>query len=247
MVRVNQPLSSDHSQPGDAFTATLERPIVVDGVVVAQRGQIVGGSVAEARKAGRAEGLSRLAVQLTDLTLVDGQQLPVKSQLIAHSSPSSSGRDAGAIIGTTAVGAAVGAMADGGFGAGVGAAAGLVAGAVGVLLTRGYPTVITPEEVLTFRIEAPVTFSTERTAQAFRFVNPNDYEQPNNLQAHAPRPGPPPPPPYGYYAPYYGYYPGWSYPYPYPYYGPAFGFYWGPGFYYGHGGYGHGYYHGGHH
>src|SRR5690349_15007845 len=31
-VRVNQPLSSDHNQVGDFFTATLAEPIVVDGV-----------------------------------------------------------------------------------------------------------------------------------------------------------------------------------------------------------------------
>ena len=33
-VRVNQVLSSDRNQAGDAFAATLVRPIVVDGVVV---------------------------------------------------------------------------------------------------------------------------------------------------------------------------------------------------------------------
>ena len=38
-VRVNQELSSDHNQQGDLFTASLAQPIVVDGIVVAQRGQ----------------------------------------------------------------------------------------------------------------------------------------------------------------------------------------------------------------
>src|SRR5712692_9802944 len=76
-VRVNQPLSSDRNQPGDAFSATLVRPIVVDGVVVAQRGETVGGRVSEAQKAGRVEGTSRLAIQLTDLTLADGAPVPI--------------------------------------------------------------------------------------------------------------------------------------------------------------------------
>jgi len=44
-VRVNEILSSDRSMVGDAFTATLTKPIVVDGVVVAQRGQNVTGRV----------------------------------------------------------------------------------------------------------------------------------------------------------------------------------------------------------
>ena len=60
-VRINQPLSSDRNQAGDAFSATLVRPIVVDGVVVADRGQTLGGKVTEAKKAGRVEGTSRLA------------------------------------------------------------------------------------------------------------------------------------------------------------------------------------------
>src|ERR1044071_6607427 len=38
-VRVNDKLSSDKNQPGDFFTATLEQPLVANGVVVAQRGQ----------------------------------------------------------------------------------------------------------------------------------------------------------------------------------------------------------------
>ncbi|MDQ6698881.1 MAG: hypothetical protein M3Z36_01695, partial [Acidobacteriota bacterium] len=123
-VRVNQPLSSDRNLPGDAFSATLARPVVVDGVVVAQRGQTLGGRIAEAHKAGRIEGVSRLGIQLTDLTLVDGQQLPIQSQLISRSGPTSVDPDAGAIAGTAAVGAAIGAAANYGVGAGVGAAAG---------------------------------------------------------------------------------------------------------------------------
>ena len=32
-VRINQPLSSDRNQPGDAFAASLARPLVVDGIM----------------------------------------------------------------------------------------------------------------------------------------------------------------------------------------------------------------------
>src|SRR5215831_2759053 len=42
-VRADQPLSSDHNQLGDRFTATLNQPIIADGRVVARRGQTVGG------------------------------------------------------------------------------------------------------------------------------------------------------------------------------------------------------------
>ena len=156
-VRINQPLSSDRNQVGDAFSATLVKPLVVDGVILAERGQTIGGRVSEAQKAGRVEGTSRLGVQLTELTLADGQQVPIQTQLISHSAGTSVGRDVGAVAGTTAAGAAVGAAADWGRGAAIGAGAGAAVGIIGVLLTRGHPTILYPESVLTFRIEAPVT------------------------------------------------------------------------------------------
>src|SRR5581483_9373367 len=187
-VRINQPLSSDRNQPGDAFAASLARPLVVDGIVVAQTGQMVGGHVVEAQKAGRVTGTSRLKLQLTDLTLVDGQQLPIQSQMVTRSGPTSEGRDAGAIAGTTAVGAAAGAAADWGRGAAIGAGAGAAAGIIGVLLTRGAPTVVYPESVLTFRVEAPVTIATDRAPQAFRYVAPEDYDRANQQVAQQ---GPP--------------------------------------------------------
>ncbi len=123
-VRINQALSSDRNHEGDAFTATLVRPIVIDGFVVAQPGQVIAGRVAEAKKAGEVKGVSHLAVQLTDLTLVDGQQVPVQSSLVTRAGPTSQGRDAAAIGTTTAVGAGIGAVAAGGPGAAIGAGAG---------------------------------------------------------------------------------------------------------------------------
>jgi hypothetical protein len=240
-VRVDQMLSSDRNQAGDGFSATLTRPLVADGVVVAQRGQILGGRVADAQKAGRVTGVSRLAVQLTDLTLVDGQQVPIETELTRLTGPTSKARDAGAIAGTTATGAAVGAAADLGKGAAIGAGAGAIAGTVGVLLTRGHATVIYPESVLTFRLSEPITISTDRAPQAFRYVDTNEYNRASNAQ------GPPPtgpgwnckgygwPPPTATAPPYY-YYP--YYPYPW---GASLGLWYGPGFFYGRLHYGRGY------
>jgi hypothetical protein len=233
-VRINEPLSSDRNQPGDAFSASLVKPLVVDGVVLAERGQTIGGRVSEAKKAGRVEGTSRLGVQLTELTMADGQQIPIQSQLISRSGGTSVGRDVGAVAGTTAVGAAVGAAADWGRGAAIGAGAGAAVGIIGVLLTRGHPTIIYPESVLTFQLKAPVTVSTARAPQAFRYVEPTDYERPYyedrpRQSACAGYGCAPAPYPYPYYGGYYGY------PY---YYGPGLGFYYGPSFFWGRGYYG---------
>ncbi len=230
MVRTTEPLSSDHNQPGDGFTAVLQQPLVVDGIVIARRGQTVVGTVTEATKAGRAKGVSHLGVEIGQLTLVDGQQIPVRTNLLDRRGNTSLGRDAAVIGVTTGVGAAVGGAVAEGVGAGVGAAAGAVLGTAGVLLTRGQPTVIYPETLLTFRLAAPVPVSTERSEQAFQPVTQQDYEGNNQMRQRQPsmyaRPGygsyPPPPP---YYAPYYA----GGYPY---YYGSPF---------YGYGGYGYGF------
>ena len=232
-VRTNQWLSSDRNQQGDTFTATLEQPLVVDGFVVAPRGSTVMGRVTEAKKAGRVEGTSRLGVEITGLTLVDGQQVSIQSQMINRNGQTSVGRDAAAIGGTTALGAIVGAGAAGGRGAAIGAGAGAAAGIIGVLLTRGRPTVIYPETPMTFQVTAPVMISTEHAPQAYQPVN---AQQPYLSQQRQPAPyraAGPAPAPYGYgYG--YGYPAPYAYGYPYPYYGgfgvvigPRYGFYGG--------------------
>jgi len=223
-VRMSQGLSSDRNQQGDLFTATLAEPIVVDGVVVAQRGQTIVGRVAEAKKAGRVEGTSRLGLQLTGITLADGTQASVQSSLVNRNGQTSVGNDVAAVGTTTAVGAAIGAAADWGRGAAIGAGAGAAAGLIGVLLTRGRPTVVYPETLLTFRLDTPVTVNTTHAPYAYRYVGPEDYNRPVESRVMQPRPGPRPyyePYPYPYYAPYYGY--GYGYGYP-GYWGPGFGF-----------------------
>jgi len=211
-VRTSDWLSSDRNKTGDEFIATLAQPIVVDGWVVMRRNQNIIGHVTDAKRAGRVSGVSKLQLDLSQLTLVDGQLVPVQTTLLNASAGTSNGRDAAAIGVTTGTGAAIGAAAAGGPGAAIGAGAGFVASVAGVLLTRGKPTIIPPEDVLTFRLETPVTISTVRSNVAFRPVNSEDYAQ----SKPAPRPRlvrPYPPPPYGYYAYPYG-------PYPYPaYYG----------------------------
>ncbi|SPE30743.1 conserved exported hypothetical protein [Candidatus Sulfopaludibacter sp. SbA3] len=236
-VRINQPLSSDHNQVGDTFSATLMQPLVAEGVVVAQRGQTVYGRVAVAEKAHSGKD-SKLGLELTSVTLADGTQEPIQSQLVAQQGPKTPGSvEAGTIVGTTAVGAAVGGIAAGGTGAGIGAGAGAAAGIIGVLMTHNHETRIYPESVLSFQVMSPVTVSTANAPQAFRFVGPEDYDRPTMQYSTRPGgPAPAPAPGYyygpGYYPPYYGY--GYGYPY-----------YWGPSVVIG-GGWGGGWgYHGG--
>lgn len=134
-IRVDEPLSSDHNHPEDFFTATLVQPLVANGFVVARRGQIIGCRVTEAVKGGRGKGRSRLALEISEISLVDGQQLPVKTQSISRNAK-----------------------------------------------------VVSPEMVLTFRLEAPLSISTERSAGAFQPVTREDYEQQPTLYRRGPQP-----------------------------------------------------------
>jgi hypothetical protein len=252
-VRVNQMLSSAKNQPGDTFTASLVQPLVVGGVVVAEPGQTVGGRVITAEKH-HSDRPARLGVALTDLTLVDGQHLPLNTQFVSvQGGTTPRGQEVGTVAATTGVGAAIGAIAGWGTGAAIGAGAGAAAGLIGVLVTHNHASVLYPEQVLTFKLETPMTISTANSAQAFRYVQPNEYDRPTYANSNGGQvyqsAAPPPPVVYNSY-PYYGGGWGWGYPY---YWGPSFAFYggyWGgrwyprgyyPRSYYGFGGYRGGY------
>lgn len=229
-VRVNQWLSSDRNQVGDTFYATLVQPLIVDGVVVARKGSTVVGRVSEVRKS-HVDGTSRLGLQLTSLSLVDGQQVTVQSAVVDRNGTTRpNGQSTGTVVGTTAVGAGIGAIAGGGIGAGIGAGIGLIAGSAGVLLTRGRPTEVYPESMVSFRLDAPVAISTTQSAAAFHYAGQEDYGMnPQGRMAGPPRPVGPMGAAYGAYP---GAYPGYGYAapypyYPYPYYSP---YYYGPGF-----------------
>jgi len=207
LIRMNDFLSSDRNQLGDQFTAVLEQPVVVNGWVVARRGQVLMGQVKAAQKAGRVKGVSQLGLELTDLTVVDGRQVPILTELWKGSAGTSQGQDAATITGTTGFGALIGAAADWGRGAAIGAGVGAAAGIGAVLLTRGRPTEIFPEAPLSFRLVDPVKVDTTASQQAFLPVTQRDFDG-DRGEHHRPRLAAGYPPPYGpcgYYRPCYLY------------------------------------------
>src|SRR6202166_4602251 len=116
-VRVDDWISSDHNVTGDSFSAVLDQPIVVGGWVVARRGQAQTGRVSLVKKGEHGGGASQVGLDLPELTLVDGQQLPLQTQLFQTSAGNSHGQDAAVIGTTTGVGAVIGAIAGRGTGA----------------------------------------------------------------------------------------------------------------------------------
>lgn len=233
-VRISQWLSSDRNHPGDTFSAILDQPIVVHGWVVARRGQTVMGRVDVAQKASEGNGVSRLGIEVTEVTLVDGEPLAVSTQMQqAPPSPASQeppGRNVATVATTTVLGTIVGGAIGGGQGAAIGAGLGATAGLAAVLYTRGRPTALAPETLLSFRLAAPLTISTEEGQVAFRPVSQGDYRDEDAYATPRRGPGPGYPPPSYYYG--YGYCGPWGWNcYPGPYLGWGVGVWgFGPGF-----------------
>lgn len=156
VVRTAAALSTKDAKDGEGFRATLEKPLVVDGVTIAARGAEVEGVVVESDPGGRVKGVAQIGIALRSLQTAAGK---VEIQTGAHvaEAKSSVKKDVtrGAIM--TGVGAAIGAIAGGGKGAAVGAGVGAGAGTATAVATRGEPAVIPAESVLTFRLKQPVT------------------------------------------------------------------------------------------
>ena len=156
-VRINDALSTKTNHAGDAFSATLDQPLVVDGFVIADRSARVQGRIAEAEQAGRVKGLARLSLELTEIDTSDGQKIAIHTAGFDKTGPQSKGEDAGKIGFGAVLGTLIGAAAGGGKGAAIGAATGGGAGTGLVLATRGKPAEIKAETLMSFKLDQPVT------------------------------------------------------------------------------------------
>lgn len=161
-ARLADTLASDKVKAGDSFTATLDRPLAVDGLVIAERGARVTGRVVEAVESGRVRGVASLAIQLVELTTSDGQRVAIQTDPFRKEADSTRKEDAAKVGGGAGLGAVIGAIAGGGKGAAIGAAIGGAAGAGTVAATRGKPAVLPSETRIDFRVSQPVTVTERR-------------------------------------------------------------------------------------
>jgi hypothetical protein len=160
-VRIGEKLSSARNQVGDIFLATLTQPLVIDDLVIAERGARVEGRVVDITPAGRVKGVAHLGISVVRLATADGQNIRIRTEPFVKDGPTSTGTDAAKIGAGAAIGAIIGALTGGGKGAGIGAGAGGGAGTGDVLLTRGKPAEIPVETRVSFKVQDSVTI-TER-------------------------------------------------------------------------------------
>ncbi|HXN48849.1 MAG TPA: hypothetical protein VN893_19520, partial [Bryobacteraceae bacterium] len=156
-VRLADSLSSSKNHAGDAFSATLDQPLVVDGFAVAERGAHIEGRVIDTGQNGK-----DLALQLIKLHTSDGQDVPITTERVTRQGSADTGKQTGEKVGAGAVlGAVIGAIAGGGKGAAIGAGAGGAAGGGVAAATHRKATELPVETRLSFRLAQPVKL-TER-------------------------------------------------------------------------------------
>jgi hypothetical protein len=161
-VRLGETISTERNRQGDSFVATLDEPLVIDGLVIAEKGSRASGRVVDTVEAGRVKGLAHLSLELASLMTSDGQKVELRTARFEKEGPASKAEDAQKIGIGAAIGATIGAMAGGGKGAAIGAASGGAAGGGVVAATRGKPAVLPAETKISFRVEQPVTITERR-------------------------------------------------------------------------------------
>jgi len=150
-VRTVYEVDASQGQAGEPFQASLQEPIVVDGVVVAAKEADVYGRVVEAKQSGTFAGRSQLRLELTGIVM-NGHTVRVVTGDYGVIGKSRGASTAKRTIEGAALGAAIGAVADGGQGAAIGAAAGAGAGAASEIVTQGDQVRIPSETLIDFTL-----------------------------------------------------------------------------------------------
>jgi hypothetical protein len=154
-VRLGQTVGSKVSAAGQAFSATLAKPVEVGGQPALPAGATLSGTVVDAQPLGHFAGGARLALRLTSIT-VNGASQPIKTSELVRVIKGKGKRTGIMAGGGAALGAIIGGIAGGGKGAAIGALAGGGAGTAGGAMTGNKEIVFPAESVLSFKLEQPL-------------------------------------------------------------------------------------------
>jgi len=175
-VRITEGLSSQTAQQGETIHGVLAADIITSNMIAIPRGARVTGTVVDAKDATHFSGSSRLAIALTSVD-VNGQTVPVSTTPYAQEGKGRGKNTALKTGGGAALGAIIGALAGGGKGAAIGAASGGGLGAGVNAVTRGEQVKIPAETLINFKLQAPVSVQTSRSAGGSNVPTYNDDSQ----------------------------------------------------------------------
>ncbi len=157
VVRTNESIDSRTAQPGQTFSAVVDRDVTdITGAATIPKGS--NATLVLERVSGGGVGSPELAVGLQSVT-VNGRRYLVTAPSVEKGSGRGIGRNkrtAEMVGGGGALGAVIGAIAGGGKGAIIGAIAGAAAGGTAQVLTKGKEVHVPAETVLTYKMSQPV-------------------------------------------------------------------------------------------
>jgi len=134
-VVLDQAVGSKISTPGQAFSATVQSPVEVDGLVAIPKGSRASGIVKDAKPAGRFKGAATLSLTLTSVT-VKNEDYNIATSAPSEASKGKGKRTAALVGGGAGGGALIGGLAGGGKGALIGGLIGAAAGTGGAWAYR---------------------------------------------------------------------------------------------------------------
>jgi hypothetical protein len=155
-VRLASAVGSKLSAKGDHFSATVARPVEINGKVIVPTGAEALGRVVEAVPQGRFKGAAELRLVLETVTL-NKDSYDVQTSSVNRYQKGKGKRTATFIGGGAGGGALIGGLAGGGKGALIGAALGAGAGTAGAAYTGEKEIVLPAESALSFTLTEPVT------------------------------------------------------------------------------------------
>jgi hypothetical protein len=148
------PLNSATNKVEDAVEATLESPVVVDGVEVLPAGARASGVVSSVVPAGKVKGRASLSVKFNELRVKE-ETYPIGARF-GMTAPSTKKEDAMKIGIPAAGGAIIGAIIGGKKGAAVGATVGGGGGTAAVLMTPGQEIGLSSGTTISVAVDGPV-------------------------------------------------------------------------------------------
>jgi hypothetical protein len=154
-VVLDQAVGSKISTPGQAFSATVQSPIEVDGRLAIPKGSRASGIVKDAKPAGRFKGGAGLSLTLTSVT-VKNEDYNITTTAPSEASKGKGKRTAAMVGGGAGGGALIGGLAGGGKGALIGGLIGAAAGTGGAGLTGNRDITLAAETQLTFKLVEPL-------------------------------------------------------------------------------------------
>jgi hypothetical protein len=154
-ISLGSSIGSKLSKPGDTFTGSVAKDVLVGNAVAIRQGATVSGTVADAKPLGKFKGGAVLEVRL-DSVQIHGADVPVQAAARSFSEKGKGKRTVVLTGGGAALGGIIGALAGGGKGAAIGAAAGAGAGAGGSALTGNKEIVLPAESDLSFELSQPL-------------------------------------------------------------------------------------------